>query len=477
MGRKIIRTAVLVLASVGASAIGADYYVTTSGSDTNSGSSWPEAFASIQKAIDTADDGDSVWIGQGTYYESVKFRNKAITVGSTDPNDWDVVSATIIDANGAENTVSFSTGNDSNSVLTGVTITGGRTGIYCDWASPLVSRCLVTGNETSQRGGGMRNCGACSPTVTKCVFSKNVARRGGAMYNDACSAILRDCVFYRNTAVRSGGAIYNGYLSSVLAANCVFYRNKAEDGDGGAIYNSSESSPTLVNCSFSKNYADLNGGGIYNDDSDATVINCILWEDYAGEDTDEIFNNDSYPTFSHCCIRGGLNRWACGGKDSIDGGANIKSNPMFVDPVNPAGSDGKWFTDDDGLYLVFDPCVAANACVDSADGDAALSCDICGQGRVDIPGADNTGSGACDYVDMGAYETMLGPVHAGVEPLPAPNGGELDWIKAGVLSYHWLETGCGEPDWCEGCDLDRNSVVNLLDFALNYRCQIEIAAD
>ncbi|MHC4396915.1 MAG: hypothetical protein ACYS1A_14810 [Planctomycetota bacterium] len=35
-----------------------------------------------------------------------------------------------------------------------------------------------------------------------------------------------------------------------------------------------------------------------------------------------------------------------------------------------------------------------------------------------------------------------------------------------VLSSHWLRTDCGQPDWCSGADLNRDSVVNFVDFAL-----------
>jgi len=34
-----------------------------------------------------------------------------------------------------------------------------------------------------------------------------------------------------------------------------------------------------------------------------------------------------------------------------------------------------------------------------------------------------------------------------------------------VLSSHWLQTNCAEPDWCEGVDVDQDSLVNFNDFA------------
>jgi len=40
------------------------------------------------------------------------------------------------------------------------------------------------------------------------------------------------------------------------------------------------------------------------------------------------------------------------------------------------------------------------------------------------------------------------------------------------LSTYWLQDGCKKPHWCDGLDLNRDSVVNLLDFALLHNCCI-----
>ncbi|MHC4574041.1 MAG: hypothetical protein ACYS76_07900 [Planctomycetota bacterium] len=45
------------------------------------------------------------------------------------------------------------------------------------------------------------------------------------------------------------------------------------------------------------------------------------------------------------------------------------------------------------------------------------------------------------------------------------------------LAYYWLAADCGKPDWCEGVDLDQNSRVDFVDFALFDGCCIEIVAD
>ena len=42
-----------------------------------------------------------------------------------------------------------------------------------------------------------------------------------------------------------------------------------------------------------------------------------------------------------------------------------------------------------------------------------------------------------------------------------------------VLISHWLAADCGEPDWCAGADLNRDSVVDFIDFAFFDGCCLE----
>ena len=40
----------------------------------------------------------------------------------------------------------------------------------------------------------------------------------------------------------------------------------------------------------------------------------------------------------------------------------------------------------------------------------------------------------------------------------------IDDLK--IMAGQWLASGCSEPLWCQGADLDVSSVVNLQDFAM-----------
>jgi hypothetical protein len=99
----------------------------------------PQDRATIQGAIDKAGYADLVLIDPGTYRERINFEGKAITVASKFILDHDEYyqNNTVIDASGLSvsgdttSAVVFVHGEDTNSVLYGLTLTGGR-GTYND---------------------------------------------------------------------------------------------------------------------------------------------------------------------------------------------------------------------------------------------------------------------------------------------------------------------------------------------------------
>ena len=57
----------------------------------------PADFNNIQAAIDDANDGDTVIVEKGLYFENIRFKGKNIALVGTDPEDPSVVASTIID--------------------------------------------------------------------------------------------------------------------------------------------------------------------------------------------------------------------------------------------------------------------------------------------------------------------------------------------------------------------------------------------
>jgi parallel beta-helix repeat protein len=97
----------------------------------------PEDQSSIQAGIDAAVNGDTILVADNTYYENINFMGKAITVASymIIDNDTTHRDSTII--NGSQpshpdsgSVVSFTSGEDTTSVIYGFTITGGTGTLY-----------------------------------------------------------------------------------------------------------------------------------------------------------------------------------------------------------------------------------------------------------------------------------------------------------------------------------------------------------
>jgi parallel beta-helix repeat protein len=135
-------------------------------------------------------------------------------------------------------------------------------------------------SDRTNFGGGMFNVSG-SPTITNCTFTKNLARDGGGMCNyDYSNPMLTNCTFRANLADRDGGGIANIYHSSPTLTNCTFSGNSARYGGG---MDNIRSSPTLTDCAFSGNSASSNGGGISNwFYSGPIVSNCTFSENSAG---------------------------------------------------------------------------------------------------------------------------------------------------------------------------------------------------
>jgi hypothetical protein len=433
-------------------------------------------FTTIQAAISDpcTVDGDEIEVAPGTYPEAIDFGGKAITLRSTDPNDPNVVAATII--NGSYNkyhVVKCVSGEDANTVLEGFTITGGNAngaswpeyyggGMYNDGSSPTVTNCNFSSNWAADSGGGMMNHYA-NPTVTNCTFSWNVANNGGGMYNYESSPNVSNCTFGNNAANVKGGGMYNN-VSSPKVTNCIFSVNTATTDGGGGMMNH-YGNPTVTNCTFSWNSTLTNGGGIYNYQSSPAVVNCMFSNNPAQYGGGMCNYNYSSPTVTNCTFNGNS-------ATTLGGGIlnNLSSSPtltncilwgnlteQIVDYDYPSSSttatycdvEGDWggagsknieadplFVDAGGGDLSLSSC---SPCVDAGDNNsvAADSSDLDGDGNtiepvpfdlagnarfVDDTGVTDTGAGTAPIVDMGAYERQSDSVGSGTINVPGDFG-------------------------------------------------------
>jgi hypothetical protein len=211
-------------------------------------------FASIQEAIESAEHGDEVLVGPGTYDENLDFLGKKIAVRSEAG-----AAATTIDGGGRANTVVlFNSDETRESVLEGFTITGGRGfpfvpgtafggGIFMLRAAPSILRNHIRGNSaifqsTWGFGGGIY----CGPG------------------EGVPSALIADNVIEDNTAGANGGGIAVDGNGAVTITRNHLADNVTLRGDGGGIWVLSRQGGLLVSDNvISGNTAADHGGGFY----------------------------------------------------------------------------------------------------------------------------------------------------------------------------------------------------------------------
>ncbi|MFC1676691.1 right-handed parallel beta-helix repeat-containing protein [Planctomycetota bacterium] len=379
-------------------------------------------FNNIQAAIDDANEGDVVEVWPGVYTgdgnRDIDFLGKAITVRGTDSNDPNIVAATIIDCNGTEaephRGFNFTNNEDSNSVLSGLTIANGcgpgiiiydqlrsvGGAIYCEESSPTISKCVIRDNSTwgSYSKGAAIYCHKSSPKINHCIITNNSTE---GMYG-------------------TGGGIYCTY---------------------------SYSNPIISHCTIADNSTDSIGSGIYfaYDDNNAVVSHCILWGNYA-QRYSQIFG---IHFISYCDVEGG---WL--------GVGNIDKDPLFFD----SGTGIYHISPNSPCLNAGDPCYSGVSGETDIDGDPRII-----NRRIDI-GVDEV-----DYERplIGVSPRVLEFNTLITSPAPEPqnlsiwnNGlGTLNWEI--IEDCSWLQV---VPNTGESVDQVNNVVLSVDTSGLGWGC-------
>ncbi len=302
-----------------------------------------EEYPTIQAAIDAAADGCTIIVSEGTHAglgnRDIDFLGKAITVRSTNPNDPDIVAATIIDCSGTQGEPHrgfyFHTAEGQSSVLDGLTITNGYAydddggGIFCVGASPTIRNCTISNSQAGNIGSGLYNYGGgisnkdgSCPTLINCTISGNSAQYGGGMHNRFSNPMLINCNFTDNSA-RYAGAMYN-YESNPTVTNCDFIGNSAYYA--GGVYVRADSNATFTNCTFTGNFGDSKGGGIYN--KGITTLTSCTFTGNTGEFRAGGMNNEGTATLTNCTFRGNAasaSNGNGGGISTFSGSSTLKN--------------------------------------------------------------------------------------------------------------------------------------------------------
>jgi len=239
--------------------------------------------ATIQGAINVANNGDTVLVAPGTYYENINFKGKAITVTSSGGT-----AVTAIDGGGNESVVTFTSGEGSSSVLNGFTLQHGAAspnnrymggGIYVSGGSPVITNNIVQYN-TSCGGGFGIGLYFSSPLIQNNSIVNNNNR------NASCSG-------------GDGGGILVGGAGTAQIIGNVVANNAAFSGDGGGIELFAAGTPVIRNNVISGNTASglfpsTTGGGINMlNDSNPLMIGNLIYGNSAGQGAGVYFGSSS----------------------------------------------------------------------------------------------------------------------------------------------------------------------------------------
>ena len=270
-------------------------------------------YSSIQEAIEDASDGDVIIVCPGSYSENLIFSgNKNITVQSVEPENEDIVSATIIDGGVESSVVHFSNGDEST--LQGFTITNGSGtstgnytaggGIYINSSNPNILNNTIEDNKAAN-GAGIFITGNSSPEIKKNTIKNNESTNmAGGIYMFRGSANITDNIVSGNSTKKYGGGVYvyEGYEESVGGiANNIIENNKADYG--GGIY-LSKTSPLLESNDIKGNTANNDGGGIYLNISSPNIADKNIITENSANKGGGLYVEDSYNSITEKKING-----------------------------------------------------------------------------------------------------------------------------------------------------------------------------
>jgi hypothetical protein len=380
---------------------------------TNANDSGP---GSLRATVAAAGSGDTITFAPGVNGTPIVLQSGEINIGTSVTVTGNGPSQTIIQAGFISGRV-FEIADGATVTISRVSIEKGLAFDFLGGGGILVRPTanlnlvgsLVSGNESRDLGGGIRNFGG-TMTIIDSTISNNQAQDGGGIENDGTLTVTGSTLS-ANSAPYGGGIYERCCFSSLAIDNSTFAGNSATN-TGGAIFNDPYNFVTTVTSStFSGNSA-TSGGGIEN--YERLRITGTILANNAGGNCGFIAPTDgganlSFPAADTCGF-------------SIGSGDVVGGDPV----LGPLQSNGG-------------PTQTMALGVGSAAIDAGGTCPAADRG-VDQRGLPRTS--ACD---IGAFEVQSTP-HTG--PLRCTAAPEVTLVPdpqtAGV--YDWFIHGAGGLD-------------------------------
>jgi hypothetical protein len=317
----------------------------------------PTNYNTIQLGINAANNGDTVLVEPGTYFENLNFRGKKIVLTSRFyiGNNLSYIQSTIINGStpaspDSATCVRFHNGEDSTTVLQGFTITGGTgtkwtdehgAGIYREgggiliaFCSPIIKNNIITNNEAINTSGVM-SCGG-----------------GGLRIGDGTPKILNNIIMY-NKGLYGAGIVLN-YTGVTVKNNLICYNSQSTSFQAGAgiwANNTLSGKIRLIeNNTIMHNSSTTGTAGVLSYGSILVLRNNIVWGNTTPLNGPQVLTfNGGTLTATYCDIQGGL-----------IGAGNINVYPQFADTNFILANGSPCIDAGDSSSVYNDPADSAN---------------------------------------------------------------------------------------------------------------------
>lgn len=358
MRKMKITTMVLFVVLAMSAQAQSNWYVDSSATGANNGSSWTNAFRYLSDAAaaaQTSTTADTIFVAKGTYYPNGL--QSAVNTATRD-------TAFLFTRSNLAVLGGYPNGGGVRDIAANPTTLSGRVNadttlpsyhvIVCAGtsAAPLTNTLVLDGFKITQAAGVTttgslvvntqpipRNMGAgmyniyASPRVSNNIFTKLNSQYGAGIYNRMSAPRIINNVINGSKTSAYGSGICN-YNSSPVISGCVLSGNVTGTYTG-VIFNESLSSPWITNVTISGN----SGAGIANSsNSGAKVKNCIIYNNASFVDN---YSGFGTVTFSNCILQGtegNSSNWSV--SNGTDLGNNINVNPAFVTSIFNPGAGG-----------------------------------------------------------------------------------------------------------------------------------------